>query len=436
MADVDITASFQAGNVEQGFRKVEQGTQRLQRSTRRSGMAFLEATRALEDFQFAGIRGAANNLPGLAMALGLGTGIAGVTTIAAVGLLHLTKTMEAFSKAVNAGATQAKAFGDTLSKSIGQIVHRRAASALEKELEGIATAVDHLGDANSGLEETNAVNKLVEGLRHQVQLERELAELRGDKQEKAARFQQDAEVERMAAAEYEKAAKSIAEKRTQMERERAIMLEAAVSEDSIAKAETEVAVAKANAAKLKALVDAGGRDLSSMSPTQFVGSKVLENVQKLMAGVGVESMKGETASEAGLRKAKEMLALAEEEAAQKQRALDLVQKRFDTEKKALSQIGEAIKNNADAEQKIIDEAEAARRAAAEAIMRQDAVLFGGGTNDRLVDLSTPILSSQGRAGLAGNEIQTAMQSLQVERDMLRELKALVKLTRTKTTAWA
>jgi hypothetical protein len=50
------------------------------------GMAMLQASRGIQDFQAAGIMGMVNNVEGLAMALGLGAGLSGVATLAFVAL--------------------------------------------------------------------------------------------------------------------------------------------------------------------------------------------------------------------------------------------------------------------------------------------------------------------------------------------------------------
>ena len=51
-------------------------------------------------------------------------------------------------------------------------------------------------------------------------------------------------------------------------------------------------------------------------------------------------------------------------------------------------------------------------------------------------LFTSPLSAQARAGLSGNEIASAMNSLAVQRDMLRELTAINRNTKNnKTATW-
>ncbi|GAA5482051.1 hypothetical protein [Haloferula sargassicola] len=65
----------------------ERSARKLGATTRRggnAGMALLEFQRAFEDFTYAGLRGASNNLPGLIAMLGGGPGLAGVLGLGAV----------------------------------------------------------------------------------------------------------------------------------------------------------------------------------------------------------------------------------------------------------------------------------------------------------------------------------------------------------------
>lgn len=73
------------------------------------GQAMLQGSRAVQDFQAAGLMGMVNNVEGLAAALGLGAGLSGVATLAFVALQVLgPKLAEVF------GSTAPKIFGDRL----------------------------------------------------------------------------------------------------------------------------------------------------------------------------------------------------------------------------------------------------------------------------------------------------------------------------------
>ena len=76
-------------------RKATQAQTGLGKSTRRTDLAMLSFSQAVEDAQY-GIRGVLNNIPSLVMQLGGGAGLAGVISLTAVGLstlyTQLTKT--------------------------------------------------------------------------------------------------------------------------------------------------------------------------------------------------------------------------------------------------------------------------------------------------------------------------------------------------------
>ena len=78
-------------------RKATQAQTGLGKSTRRTDLAMLSFSQAVEDAQY-GIRGVLNNIPSLVMQLGGGAGLAGVISLTAVGLstlfTQLTKTDE------------------------------------------------------------------------------------------------------------------------------------------------------------------------------------------------------------------------------------------------------------------------------------------------------------------------------------------------------
>ncbi len=78
-------------------RKATQAQTGLGKSTRRTDLAMLSFSQAVEDAQY-GVRGILNNIPSLVMQLGGGAGLAGVISLSAVGLstlyTQLTKTDE------------------------------------------------------------------------------------------------------------------------------------------------------------------------------------------------------------------------------------------------------------------------------------------------------------------------------------------------------
>lgn len=87
---------------------------------RGSGLAVLEFSRAFEDAQY-GISGVLNNIPGLLAALGVGAGLTGVVSVAAVGIAQLVKRFGEMPDEAKAGADAAKDRLKSLSEELVRI---------------------------------------------------------------------------------------------------------------------------------------------------------------------------------------------------------------------------------------------------------------------------------------------------------------------------
>ena len=64
------------------------------KSVANMNMAILQASRGIQDFQAAGLMGMVNNVEGIASAFGLGAGVAGMVTLAAVAIQSLTPAIK------------------------------------------------------------------------------------------------------------------------------------------------------------------------------------------------------------------------------------------------------------------------------------------------------------------------------------------------------
>jgi len=94
--------------------------QQVETSGRGGGMAMLEFSRAFEDAQY-GISGVLNNIPGLLTALGVGMGLTGVVSTAAVGVSVLVKKFGEMPNEAQAGADAAKERLKSLSEELIRI---------------------------------------------------------------------------------------------------------------------------------------------------------------------------------------------------------------------------------------------------------------------------------------------------------------------------
>ena len=151
-----------------------------QASGRRGGaaMGVLEVSRAVEDFSVAGMRGALNNIPGMIMSLGAGAGLAGAASLAAVGVMQLTKAIEALMDSAQ------KAFEQEQSKGL-VFIGKRAEFASKKLRELKTSAEESFAELSEGVNEQakldqarRSADEAIEQSARKVRNERELLDLR------------------------------------------------------------------------------------------------------------------------------------------------------------------------------------------------------------------------------------------------------------------
>lgn len=82
------------------------GSGEAAKSTRNLGNTILFASNAFQDFSAAGMLGVTNNIPQIVMALGFGSGLAGVLMVAGMGVQVLTKHWHEFTEAMGLGAVE------------------------------------------------------------------------------------------------------------------------------------------------------------------------------------------------------------------------------------------------------------------------------------------------------------------------------------------
>src|SRR4051812_48684462 len=108
------------------------------------GQSALQMGRITQDFAQGGLGGILNNIEGLTMALGMGSGLAGILTIVGVGFLTLKPQIMAFWEALSGGdSKQILSTFETLSARIKELkdqplklaVDRLELDAAEKQLE-------------------------------------------------------------------------------------------------------------------------------------------------------------------------------------------------------------------------------------------------------------------------------------------------------------
>ena len=156
MADMTITGDAKFGSVINEMKRVEKASDSMKRkvdnitrgqqgrgASQRGGMGVLEISRGVEDFAVAGMRGLMNNIPGIIQSLGGGMGLAGAVSLAAVGLsVFGQELMKMVAQADISAETIAKLEAQTNSFASGlkRLKKEKADAALALEIGGIKSA--------------------------------------------------------------------------------------------------------------------------------------------------------------------------------------------------------------------------------------------------------------------------------------------------------
>lgn len=131
------------------------------KSAGNAGLAILEGSRALEDLQY-GIRGVLNNLPQLALHLGLSAGVAGAVSLLAVALVQLGPILSSRTGDLD---DQAEAAAEATER-INAYVKSLRSEAAKASQEEITTALD---------KQLRIINELSASQTQQLALEEQLA---------------------------------------------------------------------------------------------------------------------------------------------------------------------------------------------------------------------------------------------------------------------
>lgn len=104
ISDDQLRAGLAAAMVQaqQAGQKISQSMNQAGQASAKGGanmnMAILQASRGIQDFQAAGLMGIVNNVEGIASAFGLGAGVAGMVTLAAVAIQSLSPIIQSVAQ--------------------------------------------------------------------------------------------------------------------------------------------------------------------------------------------------------------------------------------------------------------------------------------------------------------------------------------------------
>lgn len=169
-AQNDLAAALQrqfeaAQKVTPALEQKNAASKQVESTSRNTGMAMLEFSRAFEDAQY-GIAGVLNNIPGLLGALGLGAGLAGVASVAAV---VLAKTLGPAFEALDEKLELSSKASDKRKEKAAELNEELRKTTLRSEEMNLSKYLDALDDA---AEAHQAVNDRI-----QAEIEKQ-AELR------------------------------------------------------------------------------------------------------------------------------------------------------------------------------------------------------------------------------------------------------------------
>jgi len=181
---------------------INQGNKKVTKSTRNTGLAVLEASRAFEDLQF-GFTGVLNNIPGIIRSLGGTAGLTGVVSILAVSIFALSKRMGSLGTGLSKLQKKIEAEADAMRKAAQASID--AAEEKERLEKSVNDFKDSLNEEIKALDdETAALERSARASDKKLQaqisvldsaLGAKVAEIQAN--EKLSRLEQAVEIERV-----------------------------------------------------------------------------------------------------------------------------------------------------------------------------------------------------------------------------------------------
>jgi hypothetical protein len=436
MADSNFIYGQQgAESVVTANNKIAQSQERLKGTSTKAGMAILEASRGLEDFAMAGMRGVMNNIPGLLMNLGIGMGLTGVLSVLLVTVYsavdavdaYLTK-LEELKQASLSGAGSTLDIDKALKDRAAEI--KSATEEAQKILEQIKGRAEFIGMKAGAKENIQAMIREVELLKELYALSlagASEAEKRNAENKKAADD---------AIASYEK-------ERQAMERRRLAIVK---MQDEInkeqSKANQDPFAAAADYNREKARIEAAKlNELKAMQETVTVGgyggAQSQQVTTRKYTDMEAQALAIKFAEQeierikAGEKARIEQMAVEKEQAKLKIAAIEAeIAKQEELLKQDKLRVDEA-KSLANLQIRLLEEKEKMAKlddASRNKSKKPDWLQKQLEGNLMPTDISS-MVSEQGRRGMAANESQMALNSISFQKSALISLKNIDNNTR-------
>ena len=106
-------------NAASSTHRVVEATEKLGKTSANTGQSLLQTGRVIQDFAQGGLGGILNNIEGLTMALGLGSGLAGVLTVVGVAALTAGPSIKSYFRSLIDGSNEIPTSSDKL-KALGE----------------------------------------------------------------------------------------------------------------------------------------------------------------------------------------------------------------------------------------------------------------------------------------------------------------------------
>ena len=462
-ADMTFTGEFQAKGVVTGMQEVGRAADTLKNKVRsmagigyhgpttanrgqgaksgyqRAGMGALEVSRGVEDFAVAGMRGLLNNIPGMIMSFGGSMGLAAAVSLVAVGVTVLGKGL--YDLATDAAANKKytddmKSANDKYASSLSDASEKmHAYRDQQKQMNAETAHAAKMAESMRRFGDPLATNAKQGGLREAERsaaqsinaLQSELAGIGGGAMPSPMDMVGNSEEDRNAAS---KLLSDLMKQRAMVERE---MEKSAISGmgDFSAKMhdiETAIAWAERESARHKANMERAAEVGSEFG--EMAGKTLMEKEKRTISSLKEEKAlleQKEKFNDAEIRAYEAKLALIDEE----------IKAAVEGEKAARNKLyyakeEAALRTKIEERTKVNAERQRFGGAVLEQIEKQAALMARFAEIDsslgRMGIGGSDMLSSSGRIGGSVKEYNSAIATINYQRDTLKELRAIARNT--------
>jgi hypothetical protein len=407
--------------------------------SQRGGMGVLEVSRGVEDFAVAGMRGLLNNIPGIIMSFGGSMGLAGVVSLAAVavtvlgkGLFDLVTNAKAVKKETDAlnAANERYASGLTAaSKKMDDYRAKQAAMLAEqKNAARMAESFRRFGDPTANFEQRSRITGENRAAEESINaLKSDLAKIGGGEMPEPINILGNVTED---TAEASKLIADLIKQRSAVEREMDKASTKAMGDFAAKMHDLEVALAFAE--------KESSRHKANMETAAAAGSKMGESARRTLMEMEDRRAKGIKAqmealertkgfSDAEIKAYSDKLALIDKEIEAAEMSeksaknrLDYAKSEADLRKRIQERenINAERKRFGDALQKEIEKQASLLQAFAGIDSALSGMRISGGD----------LLSSKGKIGGSATEFNSAIQTINYQRESLKELRAIARNT--------